>query len=209
MNYQDEYAIGQAFDLAEEARYELEDQAESKLRKLTQMLPEPYRHDLIAIHQEHISYAMGLTRSARSWLHPLIGDQCIHEGNRLRYEPLTDRRGVLPPELSRGLFHFEEHLRGTVAPGTRIHYGAVIWQFLMSFHRRRHLSLIHPADLHRFRTVRQSQGITRQTINAEAATIRRFFEWTADNNEEVAINPAWQRPSHCRPKLPIDTEPQP
>ena len=35
---------------------------------------------------------------------------------------------VLPESLSKPLFLYEQHLRGTVRPNTRIRYGNVVWR---------------------------------------------------------------------------------
>ena len=100
---------------------------------------------------------------------------------------------VLPEHLSRPLFHYEQHLRGTVQPQTRIQYGNVVWRFLKLFEHREGLNEFPPADFHRYRALRRREGLARQTINSEVETIRRFFAWTLENNEGVTVHPAWRR----------------
>ena len=63
-----EYIIGYAFDLAEEARYELEELALPNLRELAKRLQEPERSDLLRICRHHVGYATGAVRSECAWL---------------------------------------------------------------------------------------------------------------------------------------------
>ena len=100
---------------------------------------------------------------------------------------------VLPQQLFKPLFHYEEHLRDTVRPQTRIRYGNVVWRFLKLFEERAGLNEFRPADFARYRALRRREGLTRQTTNSEVETIRRFFRWTSENNKGVAVNPAWRR----------------
>ena len=109
---------------------------------------------------------------------------------------------VLPETLSRPLFHYEEHLRGAVQPQTRIHYGNAVWRFLKLFEHREGLNEFRPADFRRYRALRRREGLARQTIHSETETIRRFFAWTLENNQGVAVNPAWRRRKPVRPKRP-------
>ena len=113
---------------------------------------------------------------------------------------------VLPEHLSKPLFDYEQqYLLGTVRPQTRIAYGTLVWRFLKLFEDRKGLDEFSPADFCCYRTLRRREGIASQTINDEIGTIRRFFAWTAENNEGVAVNPAWRRkpPRRERPaKLP-------
>ena len=99
----------------------------------------------------------------------------------------------LPEHLSKPLFDYEQYLRGTVRPQTRIRYGNLVWRFLKLFEDRKGLIEFRPADFHRFRALRRKEGVARQTINDEIDTIRRFFAWTSENNESVAVDPAWRR----------------
>ena len=109
---------------------------------------------------------------------------------------------VLPEHLSKPLFDYERHLRGTVRPQTRIAYGNINWRFLKLFEDRRSLAEFRPADFRRYRALRRREGIARQTINAECDTIRRFFAWTAENNEAIPVNPAWRRRKPARTNRP-------
>ena len=109
---------------------------------------------------------------------------------------------VLPQQLSKPLFHYEEHLRGTVRPKTRIRYGTVVWRFLKLFEERKGLHEFRPADFRRYRALRRREGLARQTINSEIDTIRRFFAWTSENNQGVAVNPAWRRRKPVRTRRP-------
>ena len=99
----------------------------------------------------------------------------------------------LPEHLSKPLFHYEQHLRGTVSPQTRIQYGNVAWRFLKLFDDSEGLDEFRPADFPRYRALRRRERIARRTINSEVETIRRFFRWTSENNEGVAVHPAWRR----------------
>ena len=81
----------------------------------------------------------------------------------------------LPEHLSKPLFNYEQHLRGTVSPKTRIRYGTVVWRFLKLFEERKGLNEFPPADFHRYRALRRREGLARQTIHSEVETIRRFF----------------------------------
>ena len=109
---------------------------------------------------------------------------------------------VLPQHLSKPLFHYEQYLHGRVQAQTRIAYGNVVWRFLKLFEDRKGLIEFSPADFHRYRALRRGEGIARQTINDEIATIRRFFAWTSENNESVAVNPAWRRRKPTRRQRP-------
>ena len=100
---------------------------------------------------------------------------------------------VLPEHLSKPLFHYEQYLLGTVRPQTRIRYGNIAWRFLKLFEDRKGLDEFRPADFRRYRVMRRREGIARQTINDEIGTIRRFFAWTAENNEGIAVNAVWRR----------------
>ncbi len=99
----------------------------------------------------------------------------------------------LPEQLSKPLFDYEQHLRGTVRSNTRIRYGNIVWRFLKLFEDRKGLIEFSPADFHRYRALRRKEGIARQTINDEIGTIRRFFAWTSKNNEGIEVNPVWRR----------------
>ncbi len=69
-----EYIIGNAFDLAEEAWYELEELALPKLRALARSLPQPEQSELLRICRHHVGYATGAVRSecagSASLFHP-------------------------------------------------------------------------------------------------------------------------------------------
>ena len=98
----------------------------------------------------------------------------------------------LPEHLSKPLFHYEQYLRGTVRPQTRIQYGNAVWRFLKLFENSEGLDEFRPADFPRYRALRRREGLTRQTIHSEVETIRRFFAWTSENNEGVVVHPAWR-----------------
>jgi hypothetical protein len=86
-NEDSQYLIGEAYDLAEEARYELEDEAEHKIRALAQHLPIEHRRKLLSIWQEHIGYSMGLIRTSSILLHRFVARQCKWDGKRMSYKP--------------------------------------------------------------------------------------------------------------------------
>jgi len=111
----------------------------------------------------------------------------------------------LPEHLSKPLFDYEQHLRGTVRSNTRIRYGNLVWRFLKLFEDRKGLDEFSPADFHRYRALRRREGIARQTINDEIGTIRRFFAWTAENNTSIAVEPVWRRRKPTRRQRPAKT----
>ena len=80
-----DWKIGNAFDLAEEAWYELEELALPKLRALARSLPEPEQSELLRICRHHVGYATGLDRSACTWL-----------GQRLVFWQVSLGSGVVP-----------------------------------------------------------------------------------------------------------------
>ncbi len=90
MDRETEYSIGEAFDMSEEAISELEEQAAPKIRALARKLPEPHRRELLRIWREHGAYSIGALRSSCARLYRIVADQCVWEGNRLRYKPLVE-----------------------------------------------------------------------------------------------------------------------
>ena len=112
---------------------------------------------------------------------------------------------VLPEHLSKPLFDYEQYLLGTVRPQTRIAYGNIVWRHLKLFEDRKGLIDFSLADFCCYRTLRRREGIASQTINDEIGTIRRFFAWTAENNEGVAVDPAWRKKPtrRARPAKPL------
>ncbi len=108
----------------------------------------------------------------------------------------------LPEHLSKPLFQYEQYLRGTVRPKTRIRYGNVVWRFLKLFEDRKGLNEFRPADFRRYRALRRREGLARQTINSEVESIRRFFAWSREDYDGVAGNPAGRRRKPVRPKRP-------
>lgn len=201
MDYKTQYAIGQAFDHTEEARYELEEQTEQKILALARKLPQPYRNELTQIYREHIGYAKGLIRSARAWLHPLIRRQLIREGKHFRYAPLVERPRTLTPELSKCLFDYEQYLRNRVQSGTRIRHGKLIWNFLIRLAWRKRLENIRPADLRAYVKERYADGASPATIRSELGVIRAFFDWALANLGSGSVDRGWRKPTRQEPAL--------
>ena len=196
-----EWRIGNAFDYAEEARYELEEQAEAKLRALARRVPQPHRGDLLQLQREHIGYATGLIRSACSRLRPLLRPHLVYpyprQGTRLRYKPAIETRKALPQKalpskISAQLFHYEQHLLTAVRPKTRRHYGNVLWNFFDRFRNRKRLEEIQPSDVSSYRVQRRGEGVGTKAVSAEIAIVRAFFAWAMARNDRIKRNPASQ-----------------
>jgi len=189
-----EYIIGIAFDLAEEARYELEKVGIPKLRKLAQSLPEPKRGELLRICRHDIGYPMGQVRSVRAWLYPLVPPQdCVQEGHRLRYKPLIEPPKTLPAEISKQVFHYEQNLLTAVQPSTRRRHGNLLWKFFDRFRNHKRVEEFRPADIASYREQRQTEGAKAATIEAEVSNVRAFFAWAMKRDKRIACNPAQRR----------------
>ena len=197
-----EWIIGDAFDHVEEARYELEEEAERKIRELAKKLPQRYRRDLLGIWIDHIGYAMALNRSACARLRPQIHEQLVYpyprQGTRLRYKPLIETwrkelpQKALPPKISAQLFHYEQHLLGAVHPKTRRHYGDVLWMFFDRSRNRKRVEEIQPSDVSSYRVQRRGEGVATRAVNAEIEIVRAFFSWVMGQNDRIKRNPASQ-----------------
>ncbi len=185
------WKIGNAFDLAEEVRYELEELAMPELLKLAQSLPEPERSDLLRICRHHVGYATGAVRSECAWLGQLVPPQdCVQEGNRLRYRPLVEPPKTLPAEISKQVFHYEQHLLTAVKPGTRRRHGNLLWKFFDRFRNHKRVEEFLPADIVSYREQRQSEGAKPAIIESEVSIVRAFFAWAMKRDERILCNPA-------------------
>ena len=186
-----EWNIGNALDLAEEVRYELEELAMPELRALAKRLPEPERSDLLRICRHHVGYATGAVRSECAWLGQVVPPQdCVQEGNRLRYKPLIEAPKTLPAEISKQVFHYEQHLLTTVQPSTRRRHGNLLWKFFDRFRNHKRVEEFLPADIASYRAQRQSEGVKSAIIEAEVSIVRAFFAWAMKRDERISCNPA-------------------
>ena len=186
-----EYVIGNAFDLAEEVRYELEELAMPELLKLAQSLPEPKRRELLRICRHHVGYATGLIRSGCGWLGQVVPPrECVQEGHRLRYKPLVEPPKTLPAEISKQVFHYEQHLLNAVKPGTRRRHGNLLWKFFDRFRNHKRVEEFLPADIASYREQRRSEGVKPAIIESEVSIVRAFFAWAMERDNRITCNPA-------------------
>ncbi len=194
INSNHDWKIGNAFDLIEEARYELEKLALPKLRALAQSLPEPKRSDLLRICRHHVGYAMGAVRSECAWLGQVVPRQdCVQEGHRLRYKPLIEPPKTLPAEISKEQFHYEQHLLTAVQPATRRRHGNLLWKFFDRFRNHKRVEEFQPADIASYREQRMDEDAKPAIIEAEVSIVRAFFAWAMERDDRIACNPAQRR----------------
>ena len=179
-----EYIIGNAFDLAEEVWYELEELTMPKLHALARSLPEPKRRELMRIIHEHIGYATGVLG------HLVPHQDCVLRGDRLRYKPLVESPKTLPAEISKEQFHYEQNLLTAVQPSTRRRHGNLLWKFFDRFRNHKRVEEFRPADIASYREQRLDEGVKPQTIESEISIVRAFFAWAMERDERIECNPA-------------------
>jgi len=199
-----EWKLGNAFDLAEEAWYELEELALPKLRALAKSLPEPEQSDLLRICRHHVGYATGAVRSECALLSQVVPHQdCVLRGDRLRYKPLIQTPKTLPPKISKEVYHYEQHLLTAVQPVTRRRHGNLLWKFFDRFRNHKRVEEFRPADIASYREQRRDEGAKPAIIDAEVSIVRAFFAWAMERDDRILCNPA-QRHKPNRAECPAE-----
>ena len=99
---------------------------------------------------------------------------------------------VLREHISHTLYRYEQYLRLRVRSATRIRSGRTVWRFLRLFGYSR-LSSYHHAELSAYKSKRQGQGASRETIQREVAVIKDFFRWAGENLGRNRVDPSWRR----------------